>query len=159
MKKTILYISLIVFFTSCANNKNTSTAPKAGNERDAHNCISSAGYKWSELKNDCVRSWEAGIQFDPSSNRSDKTSIASVLFLKGKAEVFASELKKPVVLTAVKNGNILFEGYLLNNVIKFSLGPMRDVGTILPNCSSTSLLRTILVSDLRVLKRFTASIV
>ena len=109
MKKTILYISLIVFFTSCANNKNTSTAPKAGNERDAHNCISSAGYKWSELKNDCVRSWEAGIQFDPSSNRSDKTSIASVLFLKGKAEVFASELKKPVVLTAVKNGNILFE--------------------------------------------------
>ena len=109
MKKTILYISLIVFFTSCANNKNTSTAPKAGNERDAHNCISSAGYKWSELKNDCVRSWEAGIQFDPSSNRSDKTSIASVLFLKGKAEVFASELKKPVVLTAVKNGSTVFE--------------------------------------------------
>ncbi len=109
MKKTILYISLIFFFTSCANNKNTSSAPKTGNDRDAHNCISSAGYTWSELKNDCVRSWEVGVQFDPSANRSDKTSIASVLFLKGKAEVFASELKKPVVLTAVKNGNILFE--------------------------------------------------
>lgn len=109
MKKTILYFSLVVFFTSCANNKNTSSASKAGNDRDSHNCISSAGYTWSELKNDCVRSWEVGIQFDPSSNRSDKTSIASVLFLKGKAEVFASELKKPVVLTAVKNGNILFE--------------------------------------------------
>lgn len=109
MKKTILYFSLIVFFTSCANNKNTSSDQKAGNDRDAHNCISSAGYTWSELKNDCVRSWEVGIQFDPSENRSDKTSIANVLFLNGKAEVFASELKKPVVLTAVKNGNILFE--------------------------------------------------
>lgn len=109
MKKTILYISLVVFFTSCANNKNTSSDQKAGNDRDAHNCISSAGYTWSELKNDCVRSWEVGIQFDPSENRSDNTSIASVLFLKGKAEVFASELKKPVVLTAVKNSNILFE--------------------------------------------------
>jgi hypothetical protein len=109
MKKTILYISLVVFFTSCANNKNTSSAPKAGNERDSHNCISSAGYTWSELKNDCVRSWEVGIQFDPSANRSDKTSIASVLFLNGKAEVFASELKKTVVLTAVKNGSTVFE--------------------------------------------------
>lgn len=109
MKKTILYISLVVFFTSCANNKNTSSAPKAGNDRDAHNCTSSAGYAWSELKNDCVRSWEVGIQFDPSSNRSDKTSIASVLFLNGKAEVFASELKKPVVLTAVKNASTVFE--------------------------------------------------
>ena len=109
MKKTILYFSLVVFFTSCANNKNTSSAPKAGNERDSHNCISSAGYTWSELKNDCVRSWEVGIQFDPSANRSDKTSIASVLFLNGKAEVFASELKKPVVLTAVKNGSTVFE--------------------------------------------------
>ena len=109
MKKTILYLSLIVFFTSCANNNNTSSAPKAGNDHDAHNCISSAGYMWSELKNDCVRSWEAGIQFDPSSTRSDKTSIASVLFLNGKAEVFASELKKPVVLTAVKNGSTVFE--------------------------------------------------
>ena len=109
MKKTILYISLVVFFTSCANNKNTSTAPKAGNDHDAHNCISSAGYTWSELKNDCVRSWEVDIQFDPSANRSDKTSIASVLFLNGKAEVFASELKKPVVLTAVKNGSTVFE--------------------------------------------------
>ena len=109
MKKTILYISLVVFFTSCANNKNTSSDQKAGNDRDAHNCISSAGYTWSELKNDCVRSWEVGIQFDPSANRSDKTSIASVLFLNGKAEVFASELKKPVVLTAVKNGSTVFE--------------------------------------------------
>lgn len=109
MKKTILYFSLVVFFTSCANNKNTSSAPKTGNDRDAHNCISSAGYTWSELKNNCVRSWEVGIQFDPSANRSDKTSIANVLFLNGKAEVFASELKKPVVLKALKNGTILFE--------------------------------------------------
>jgi hypothetical protein len=109
MKKTILITSLIALFTSCANNKNTSSSPKAGSDLDTHNCIASAGYTWSELKNDCVRSWEVGVQFDPSENRSNKTSIASVLFLKGKAEVFASELKKPVVLTAVKNGNILFE--------------------------------------------------
>jgi hypothetical protein len=109
MKKTILIASLIVLFTSCANNKNTSSAPKAGSDRDTHNCIASAGYTWSELKNDCVRSWEVGVQFDPSTTRKDKTSIASVLFLNGKAEVFASELKAPVILKAVKNGNIVFE--------------------------------------------------
>jgi hypothetical protein len=109
MKKTILITSLITLFTSCANNKNTSSAPKAGSDRDTHNCIASAGYTWSELKNDCVRSWEVGVQFDPSENRSNKTSIASVLFLNGKAEVFASELKAPVILNAVKNGNIVFE--------------------------------------------------
>jgi hypothetical protein len=109
MKKTILITSLIALFTSCANNKYTSSAPKAGSDRDTHNCITSAGYTWSELKNDCVRSWEVGIQFDPSEARKDKTSIASVLFLNNKAEVFASELKTPVILNAVKNGNIVFE--------------------------------------------------
>ena len=109
MKKTILIASLIVLFTSCANNKNTSSAPKAGSDRDTHNCIASAGYTWSELKNDCVRSWEVGVQFDPSATRKDKTSIASILFLNDKAEVFASELKTPVILKAVKNGNIVFE--------------------------------------------------
>jgi hypothetical protein len=109
MKKTILITSLIALFTSCANNKNTSSAPKAGSDRDTHNCIASAGYTWSELKNDCVRSWEVGVQFDPSATRKDKTSIASVIFLNDKAEVFASELKTPVILNAVKNGNIVFE--------------------------------------------------
>ena len=109
MKKTILHLSLVVFITSCAINKNNSTIRKIGGDRDTHNCISSAGYTWSELKNDCVRSWEVGIQFDPSTKRSDKTSIANVLFLNGKAEVFASELKKPVVLKAVKNGSTVFE--------------------------------------------------
>jgi hypothetical protein len=109
MKKTILITSLIALFTSCANNKNTSSAPKAGSDHDTHNCIASAGYTWSELKNDCVRSWEVGVQFDPSATRKDKTNIASVLFLNNKAEVFASELKTPVILNAVKNGNIVFE--------------------------------------------------
>ena len=34
-----------------------------GNSKDRHGCLVSAGYRWSESKQDCVRLWEAGKKY------------------------------------------------------------------------------------------------
>lgn len=37
----------------------------AGADRDAHGCIGSAGYTWSEVRQACIRIFEAGLAFAP----------------------------------------------------------------------------------------------
>ncbi|GAB5525062.1 MAG: hypothetical protein Roseis2KO_29340 [Roseivirga sp.] len=39
-----------------------------GSARDEHNCLSSGGYSWSVVKNDCIRFWEAGIELTNALN-------------------------------------------------------------------------------------------
>lgn len=41
------------------------TGPKLGADRDAHGCIGSAGYAWSEIRKSCVRLFEVGLRLDP----------------------------------------------------------------------------------------------
>lgn len=38
---------------------------KVGGDRDAHGCIGSAGYTWSELRKTCVRLFEVGMRLSP----------------------------------------------------------------------------------------------
>lgn len=33
-----------------------------GDDKDAHGCIASAGYTWSEVLKDCIRLWEKGVR-------------------------------------------------------------------------------------------------
>lgn len=40
-------------------------AQMVGGGRDAHGCLSSAGYSWSDLRKTCLRVWEAGVRLDP----------------------------------------------------------------------------------------------
>lgn len=35
-----------------------------GSDRDSHGCIASAGYLWSEVRNDCIRLFETGIRLE-----------------------------------------------------------------------------------------------
>jgi len=60
-----------------------------GNERDTHGCISSAGYQWSELQQQCIRSFELPLQL----LNQEKTFGAYVFFTAdtSKAEVFSKE--------------------------------------------------------------------
>jgi len=62
---------------------------KVGADRDAHGCIRSAGYTWSEINNSCLRPFELKDQLF----NADKTYIASVNFSNNgeKAEVFSKE--------------------------------------------------------------------
>ena len=58
------------------NNEETKAVTIIGADKDEHGCKASAGYQWSELKQECVRPFELPL----SILSPDKTSITSVLF-------------------------------------------------------------------------------
>jgi hypothetical protein len=39
--------------------------PMMGNDADEYGCKASAGYRWSVLRNECIRIFEVGIRLDP----------------------------------------------------------------------------------------------
>lgn len=61
-----------------------------GGNRDAHGCLTSAGYTWSEVQQNCVRLWEKGIRLEAVDG--SRRSIY-VLFSPDslRAELFASD--------------------------------------------------------------------
>ena len=84
-----------MIFSSCSNslckkskaNKTSNTSTKVGADQDEHGCKASAGYQWSELKNECVRPFELPLRILSS----DKTTQTGVLFStdSNRAEVFS----------------------------------------------------------------------
>ena len=60
-----------------------------GGDKDKYVCKGTAGYQWSELKKDCIRSFELPLQLF----NMDKTYSAGVLFTSdsSKVEVFYKE--------------------------------------------------------------------
>ena len=74
------------------------TQPKAGADKDAHGCIASAGYTYSELKKECIRTFEQKIQLKEIATKGSYN--ATVLFNKdqSKAEIFLKEEKQGVIL-------------------------------------------------------------
>lgn len=75
MKKLFLIAVLIPFIFSCdfilkdtdAEGKQNKIEKKVvlGNDKDANGCVTSAGYKWSLLKSECVRVFEEGYRLNP----------------------------------------------------------------------------------------------
>ena len=61
MRKSLLHqVVLAVFLSGCAAD-NPATSERTnipGSNKDAHGCISSAGYSWCERTNQCERLWE-----------------------------------------------------------------------------------------------------
>jgi len=88
MKKTILLSTM--FLGSLAFAQKT---PVVGGDRDAHGCIGSAGYTYSQIKKDCVRTFEQKIKLTEVAPKESYTSIAAVIFSKDmkKAEVFMKD--------------------------------------------------------------------
>lgn len=61
---TLLLISTATMISAC-NGESTpepttqvKDVPMAGSDRDAHGCITSAGYRWCASENECKRPWE-----------------------------------------------------------------------------------------------------
>ncbi len=80
-----------------------SSAPEqhlVGADRDAHGCIASAGYTWSEAQASCVRVWEEGIRLDPA-DAARETGAAYVVLSKDgtQAELFVPVKTRPPLLT------------------------------------------------------------
>lgn len=88
--------------TIAANNA------KTGADKDEHGCIGSAGYTWSVLKNDCIRTFNH-IKLMPLEKTGTYSSAAFLLFSddKSKAELFMPGEKESLILerTANETGN------------------------------------------------------
>jgi len=73
MKKIFLFIGIISTFYACRDLGGSSTmsiekdslGTVAGPDKDDKGCVTSAGYKWSVLKNTCIRPFEVGVRLNP----------------------------------------------------------------------------------------------
>lgn len=95
MKKTILLSAMFLGSLAFAQ-----TAPVLGGDKDAHGCIGSAGYTYSQIKKDCVRTFEQKIRLKEVASKGDY--ISAVIFSKDmkKAEVFVKDAEGgSIVLT------------------------------------------------------------
>lgn len=99
MKQKYAVIALgIALLAGCNPTKKKSGAEEiVGNDRDSHGCIPSAGYTWSEVRNDCIRLFETGIRLEGTGSADE---CAFVVFSPDslKAELFFSNDAKPEVL-------------------------------------------------------------
>jgi hypothetical protein len=119
MKSKLILIAFFVISYSCTK-KVTPTEPKrttilspkiekVGADRDEHGCIPSAGYTWSVLKKECVRTFEVGTRLN--SIEDDSTSAIVIFDEEGnKAELFTSLLKSPIILVRKEEGQSWING-------------------------------------------------
>ncbi len=93
-KVTFNFLLIFAMASCCGSkckkpdNKESSVALKiVGADHDEHGCKASAGYQWSELKNECVRPFELPLRILSS----DKTTQTCVLFStdSSRAEIFS----------------------------------------------------------------------
>lgn len=85
-----------------------------GTDRDEHGCVGSAGYRWSVLKNDCIRVFEEGFRLNPvketpvdEEEEIEEPIISGfVTFEKDgdRAELFLPEKEESIILTREKEG-------------------------------------------------------
>ncbi|SEH30672.1 hypothetical protein [Chryseobacterium culicis] len=85
MKKTILFSAMLLSACIFAQK-----SPVLGGDRDVHGCIGSAGYTYSQLKNNCIKTFSQKIKLKEVSTDKSYTSTTAVIFNKSmtKAEVF-----------------------------------------------------------------------
>lgn len=93
------------------------TDKMVGNDVDKNGCKGSAGYQWSQLKNNCIRYFEEGVKL--SSVDKNSSTGAFLVIVGDKMEVSAAEFPEPIILqkqndTTWKNG--VWEVELKNNM-------------------------------------------
>lgn len=118
MKKPILFCTMFLASLAFAQQK----APVLGGDRDVHGCINSAGYTYSQLRNNCVRVFEQKIKLKEVSSDKSYTSMTAVIFSKDmkRAEVFIPDgAAKSIILEKEgkdkiwKSGSHIKETYVL----------------------------------------------
>ncbi len=102
MKTKIFFLTLLFAGTPALFAQQTQ--PKAGADKDAHGCIASAGYTYSQLKKECIRTFEQKIQLKEIATKGNYT--AAVLFNKdqSKTEIFLKEEKTSLILNRFTKG-------------------------------------------------------
>ncbi len=103
MKKTILFNALFLVSFAGAQQK----IQTLGGDHDRHGCKGSAGYVYSQVKNDCIRLFEQKIKLTEVKPKGSSASISAVIFSKDmkKAEVFLPEINTgSLILTRLGKG-------------------------------------------------------
>ncbi|MCH6232372.1 hypothetical protein [Cognataquiflexum rubidum] len=111
MRTSLLYYSILLFsLFSCSKNSKeenqTSKETLVGSDKDPNGCIGSAGYSWSQARQECIRIFELGtpfVTYDAATGAMDSTKVAYVVLSndKSQAEVFYGGTDKPILLEAV----------------------------------------------------------
>jgi len=97
--KHCLAACLTLLLVACsANEGEVLPGEIVGADRDNHGCIPSAGYQWSQLRNECIRLWEAGTELTHQGS-GDSNYSAFALTQDDKAEVFLPETDKSIMLS------------------------------------------------------------
>ncbi|MBW3519098.1 hypothetical protein [Flavobacterium sp. NKUCC04_CG] len=118
--KTIIYLFFSVFlFSSCdfifkKDEKSEPVFPAKekvvlGSDLDSNGCAISAGYRWSELRNDCIRVFEEGFRLNPinieegnpEENELEDNDVSGFVVFnseKTKAEIFLPYQEKSILL-------------------------------------------------------------
>jgi hypothetical protein len=119
MRSTFFFLSAfsVIVWTACSNrtiqqqkSPELEAPAMPGSDRDSHGCIGSAGYTWSELRQECVRIFEIGSPFTAYGTNKDSTLAAFVILndLRNKAEIYFPKDGKPIIcdFVATPEGDI-----------------------------------------------------
>ncbi|MBP1163321.1 hypothetical protein JOE44_000205 [Chryseobacterium sp. PvR013] len=109
MKKIIL-LSAMFLGSFVFAQKST---PVLGGDRDVHGCIGSAGYTYSQLKNDCIQTFRQKIKLKEVNSDKSYTSMTAIIFSKDmkKAEVFIPDgAAKSIILNKEGKGKVWKSG-------------------------------------------------
>lgn len=86
----------VLLAAGCGGRKNR----PIGGERDDHGCLSAAGYTWSEVRHDCIRIFETGVQLVDSRNPDATLAAYAVFSADGaKTELFLPAGEKHPIMT------------------------------------------------------------
>lgn len=130
MKKYLFFLVLLSALTSCdyVLKKKESKArveidsvPELGIAivKDKNGCVEEAGYKWSIIKDNCIRVVDEGFRLNPIDNLANLEPSKSVYVLlnedKLNAEVFLQDLPKAIYLSRKsQNEDFLKDNYKLS---------------------------------------------
>lgn len=98
-----------------------------GTVKDAHGCVTSAGYRWSKLRKDCIRPIEEGYRLNTIDELKDESAVTSAFVVfeadgGDKAELFLPETDDPILLERDgKNAPYKNKHWLLEQQKKYSL--------------------------------------
>mgnify|MGYP003607283148 CR=1 FL=1 len=110
MRKTLLLFILIATAYSCKDLggsskmsiEKDSLGTVVGTDKDDKGCVGSAGYKWSVLKNTCIRPFEVGVRLNPVAEiKAGDAVISAFVVLEdegNRAELYVPDEKSSVLL-------------------------------------------------------------
>lgn len=115
MKKTILFSLIFLSSLMLAQKK----PAVVGNDRDVHGCIGSAGYTYSQIKNECVRVFEQKIKLKEVDADKSYSTMTAVIFSKNmkKAEIFIPDgAAKSIILERQGKNKIWKSGKAIKDI-------------------------------------------